>query len=75
MRKYLKVGELIKACEAHQYLLLKFPSGYVMGINTGISKIALKKKKYKYNEETTFIGFKPCDFHRYITHKHVFKKH
>lgn len=71
-QKRLTVGQLKKACDEFKYLLVRFPSGNKMGINTGVSRIATKKKTYNDFSLTDFIGFEPCSLNEYITHKHPF---
>jgi len=71
--KYMTVAQLGKACENHKYLLLRFASGYLMGINCRIKPICIRRNgKHPDNMETDYIGFIPCDLNEYITHKHPF---
>jgi len=72
--KYITVGLLKKACKKHKFLLLRYKSGNIMAINTGVAKIALKKRKYNNKNETNFIGYFPCNFSTYITYKKPFMK-
>jgi hypothetical protein len=71
---YLKVKHLKKACEENKYILVRFRSGKLMGINTKIADIAFNRKDYKLNSKTGFTGFIPCDFQTYITYKTPFIK-
>jgi hypothetical protein len=69
---YLTVAQLKKACENHSYILARFSSGNLMGINTKVANIALKRKYYDESLCTNYIGYIPCDFQTYISHKHSF---
>ena len=68
--QYLTVSQIRKAASESKYLLLRFNSGYLMGINSGIMKIIKSKNG---NKKTEFIGFIPCGIEEYIQHKHPFK--
>jgi len=69
---YLTVSQLKKACSKHKFILARFRSGNLMGINTKVADIALKRKEYNDNNLTDYIGFIPCNFQTYISHKHSF---
>ena len=69
---FLTVGQLKNACKNHPYILARFRSGKLMGINTKVANIALKRKEYDVNNFTNYIGFIPCDFQTYISYKHGF---
>lgn len=69
---YLTVGQLKNACKNYPYILARFRSGNLMGINTKVANIALKRKEYNDNNFTDYIGFIPCDFQTYISYKHGF---
>lgn len=69
--KYLSPKQLEQAMLKHPYLLLRFASGYQMGINSKILPI-LKRNMKKNVTETAFVSFQPCDLNEYITHKHPF---
>ena len=66
---YLTVEQLKNACKNHPYILVRFRSGNLMGINTKVATLALKRKGYKDNIFTNYIGFIPCDFQTYISYK------
>ena len=70
--RFLTVKQLYKACLNNSYLLVRFPSGRQMGINTKIADLIFKKKNYKYNKKTDFVSYLPCSFNEYISKKHVF---
>jgi len=70
--RYLTVKQLNNACKKHPYILVRFASGYQMGINSKVAPIAQKRKKHDDNELTEFVSFLPCDINTYITHKHPF---
>lgn len=69
---YLTVGQLKNACKNYPYILARFRSGNLMGINTKVANIALKRKEYNDNNFTDYIGFIPCDFQTYISYKNGF---
>lgn len=69
---FLTVGQLKNACKNHRYILVRFRSGNLMGINTKVANIAIKRKEYGDNDFTNYIGFIPCDFQTYISYKHGF---
>ena len=66
---FLTVSNLRKACDNYSYILVRNLNGDLLGINTKVSKIASKRKKYHGNQKTRFIGFLPCDFQTYISFK------
>ena len=66
---FLTVSNLRKACDNYSYILVRNINGDLLGINTKVSKIASKRKKYHGNQKTRFIGFLPCDFQTYISFK------
>jgi hypothetical protein len=70
--RFLTFNQLYEACKIHSFLLLRFKSGHLMGINTKVADIARKKKRYPHNKKTEFIGFIPCDFQTYISKKNPF---
>jgi hypothetical protein len=72
MEKFLTVAELYNACKAHKFLLLRFPTGYQMGVNCKVADIAIRRKQYKDTDETAFTSFKPCSLIEYIEHKHPY---
>ncbi len=71
-KSFMTVKQLNQACNKHPYILARFDSGYVMGINSKIAPIARKRKKHPDNMETEFVSFRPCDFITYLHYKHPF---
>ena len=71
--RYLTVKQLYDACQSHNYLLLRFASGYQMGINCKVAAIAQRLKPKGWQNETDFVSYKPCGINEYIEHKHSFK--
>ena len=69
---YLTVEQLKKACSEHKFILAIFSSGKLMGINTKVADIVLRKRVVNPNAFTSYIGFVPCDFQTYISNKHGF---
>ena len=70
--KYLTVKQLYNACQNHSYLLLRFGSGYQMGINCKAAKIAQRLNPKEWEKETSIVSYKPCGLNEYIEHKHPF---
>lgn len=70
--RYLTVRQLYDACQKHKYLLLRFASGYQMGVNCKIAAIAQRVNPKEWGKETEFVSYKPCDLNEYIEHKHSF---
>lgn len=68
----MTVAELYEACMENRYLLLRFASGYQMGINCKIAPLARKKIDNSDDSETDFVSYIPCDLITYIQHKHPF---
>ena len=69
---YLTVKQIDDACKKHPYILARFASGHQMGINSKVAAMARQRQRYNDNALTRFVGFTPCDFNNYITHKHPF---
>jgi len=67
--QFLTVGQLDEALKQNKYLLCRFPTGQKVGINCGVARIARRKRRYKENQPTQFVGFVPCNFQEYITYK------
>ncbi len=68
----LTVKQLYDACQKHKYLLLRFASGYQMGINCKVAAIAKRLKPVNWENETDYISYTPCSINEYIEHKHPF---
>ena len=69
---FLTVKQLKAACEKHPYILVRFASGYLMGVNSKVVKLIEKREAYPDDKLTGYIGFIPCDFQEYINCKHPF---
>lgn len=69
---YLTVKQLYDACQNHNYLLLRFASGYQMGVNCKVAAIAQRLNPKEWEKETDFVSYKPCGLNEYIEHKHPF---
>jgi len=69
---YLTVNQLSEACKSNKYILCKFSSGKLMGINTRCASIAKKRNKYNDNDLTEFVGYIPCNINSYINLKHPY---
>jgi len=67
--KYLTVKQLNQACKENKYLLLRNSDGVLFGVNGGSAKLALKRTRFQMEDNTTWIGFIPCSFDKYITNK------
>ena len=74
MEKNLTIKQISNACEKHKYLLLRFRSGHLMGVNSKVANILKSRNTYNENQETDFMSFRPCDLIEYINHKHPFFK-
>jgi len=70
---FLTREQLKKACDNNKYILARFLSGYQMGINCGVSNIALKRHDYDMEGKTPFISYISCGFMEYISKKHIIK--
>jgi hypothetical protein len=65
----LTVKQLTEACNNNKYLLLRFRSGHLMGVNCRVADIVKKRQHYPDTQETDFISFIPCGLLEYIEHK------
>ena len=72
METYLTVGQLREACSANPYILVRFYDGDLMGVNSKVTSIIDKRRKHEDDQPTQFIGFIPCNFKTYITHKYPY---
>lgn len=72
MKKKLTVKQLKKACIENNFILARFKSGVLMGVNTKVAMLGYKRKKYDDYQETCFVSFIPCNFQEYITFKHPY---
>ena len=70
--RYLTVKQLYDACQKHKYLLLRFKSGYQMGINCKVAEIAQRLNPKEWGKKTDFVSYIPCGLNEYIQHKHSF---
>ena len=69
---YLTFKQVNDACNKHNYLLFRFGSGYQMGVNGKIARLARKRTQYNDNDESDFVSYIPCGLFEYIKHKHPF---
>lgn len=69
MVKYLTVGQMKNILSNNNYILVVHRNSIQVGINCKVSKIALKKREYKDYENTSIIGYQPCNFQEYISYK------
>lgn len=69
MKNILTVKQVEKACKEHPYVLFRLANGFQVGINSKIAGIARKKRHYNENDDTSFLGYVPCDFMEYISCK------
>lgn len=69
MEKHMTVKQLKNACDKNKYLLLRYSDGSIIGVNTGVAPLALRRRPCNDDMKTCCIGFTPCDFHTYLTHK------
>lgn len=72
MVNYLTVKQLYDACQKNKYLLLRFASGYQMGVNCKAAKIAQRLNPKEWDKKTEFVSYQPCGMEEYIQHKHPF---
>jgi hypothetical protein len=70
--KNMTVRQLYDACQNHRYLLLRLPSGYKMGVNGRVAKLAQRLSPKEWEKETDFVSYKFCGILEYIEHKHPF---
>lgn len=68
----MTVKQLRIVCETNKYILLRFKSGHVMGVNCGVSKIAWKRGTYHDHDNTVYVSYRSVGLMEYITHKHKF---
>lgn len=61
--------ELQKAVDNNSYIRLRTYTGQIIAINCKARGLMKKYYKFKPEEESVFIGFRPCGFHEYITYK------
>lgn len=61
--------ELQKAVDNNSYIRLRTYTGQIIAINCKARGIMKKRYKFHPNTESVFIGFRPCSFQEYITHK------
>lgn len=70
----MKAKVIHAACKKHKYILIRFESGHLMGINCKVASILEERGEYHPEKETIYIGFIPCDINEYITNKHPFMR-
>lgn len=72
---YMSVSEVENAMRNNNYILLRLSRGRVVGINCKILKTKKIKKdllELDKNKLIPYIGFIPCGFQEYLTHKESF---
>lgn len=68
----LTIAQVKKASNSNKYLLLRFASGHLMGINSGCVKKAIQRSKKHLNSKSDFVSFVPVGLNEYINYKHPF---
>jgi hypothetical protein len=68
----LTVKQLYKAFKNRPYVLLRFESGHLMGVNAKVAKLAYKRFKQRKSLFTQIVSYRECSFIEYINHKHRF---
>lgn len=68
--KNMTKRQLIKVMNKYKYILLRhYKENILIGHNCSIVNLAKFKKQDGLNEETNWIGFRPCNFQEYISNK------
>jgi hypothetical protein len=70
----LTVKQLYKSFKNRPYVLLRFESGHLMGVNAKVAKLAYKRFNQKKSLLTKIVSYRECSFLQYINHKHPFIK-
>lgn len=65
----MTVKQLENACAKHRFLLLRYPTGRVVGFNTKIAKMIRTRKNPDPNQKTDFISYHVISFQEYISNK------
>jgi hypothetical protein len=68
----MTVSQVLKSCEKHRYLLLRYPDGRVIGINTKVAGLSKAKFKAHGNKKSEFISYRVISFQEYISCKSGF---
>ena len=69
MIKHLTVSQLIKACSANKYILVRYSAGYVVGVNSTYAVKEQVRLNIDTKRVTNIVGFMPCNFNQYLSHK------
>jgi hypothetical protein len=73
MKAHLQVKHLITALKSHRYILARYSDGVMVGINSKILTHArFSNLEGRRENETNYIGYRPCGFQEYISHKTPF---
>jgi hypothetical protein len=67
----LTVGQIRKAARKNKYLLLRDTFNRLYGVNSKAMFMGNNAKKEN-NQITSFISFRGCSIHEYISHKTSF---
>lgn len=57
------------ACNKSDYVLFRLPEGYQIGINSKCVEMAKRKTGFNPTQITSFVSFKACSLHEYISKK------
>lgn len=71
----MTVSEVVKALNANKYILARCYYQGLFGVNCAIMKTKHTKRARKQRhggQKTTIVGFIPCSFHEYLSHKKGF---
>jgi hypothetical protein len=72
--KTMTVGELIKACEANRFLLVRPQIGPPYAVNARIWPIIQRRERNPMDKRTKIISFRPCGYQEYISNKIPFQQ-
>lgn len=67
----LRIGQIRKAAKQSKYLLLRFSSGHLIGVNSRYI-FRVKNNEHHGNKKSQFQSFKKVGLIEYINHKHPF---
>lgn len=65
----LTIKQLKKICQNNKYILLRTDNMRLIGYNTALKDISIRKHKPKGTDFTSFVSWQPCDFQTYISYK------
>lgn len=66
----MTIHQLLKTCSKHPYILVRHEQYGLVGVNSKVAMIRLKKKVLF--QETYIQSFQPCTFNQYISMKNPF---